>query len=612
MTIPARDLATAVLEVDSLRMELVNGAPIIEDFSLTLNRGEILGLVGESGSGKTTAGLALLGYARPGVRRASGRITVGGHNITVLREAKLRPLRGQVMSYIPQEPGPSLNPSLRIAAAIDDIAGAHLAERPHVDHVTDVLARVGLPAGRNFRRRFPHQLSGGQQQRVAIAMSLVCEPALVVLDEPTTGLDVVTQKRILDEVARLRREAGLAIVYISHDLAVVASIADRVAVMYAGQIVEEGPTAIVLSEPKHPYTSGLLSSIPDHLKPRRPTSMPGAAVAAGERPPGCAFAPRCPQRVSRCDTEMPSITSVTARHGVRCFEWERTPAPRRGEPIEARAATETPTPVLSVQSLRAVHRSRQGTVVAADNVSFSVAGGECVALVGESGSGKTTIARCIVGLHAPAAGEILLDGEPLRPLARQRSRGTRRKCQIVFQNPYESLNPRHRIDYAIGRTARILRGLTEREVAQEVSRLLELVRLPRAVADRFPAELSGGERQRVAIARALAAGPSLLVCDEVTSALDVSVQAAVLELLGSLLAGGDLALLVISHDLGVVASIADRMLILERGLICEEGEPGPLLRDPQHPYTAQLVEAAPRLQGGEAGTSEGSPAPPGP
>src|SRR5262249_50870809 len=309
------------------------------------------------------------------------------------------------------------------------------------------------------------------------------------------------------------------------------------------------------------------------LMPRRPRSMPGVALAAGERPPGCAFAPRCPQRVKRCEVAMPSIATISPRHHVRCLEWERTPAPRPGEPVETRPAQQIDTPVLSVQSLRAIHRSRSGAVVAADDVTFSVAKGECVALVGESGSGKTTIARCVVGLHAPASGEILLDGQRLEPLARQRSKDSRRRCQIVFQNPYDSLNPRHRVSYAIARTARVLRGLTGRQLEQEVARLLELVRLPGTVAERFPAELSGGERQRVAIARALAAGPSLLVCDEITSALDVSVQAAVLELLETLLTESELSLLVIGHDLGVVASIADRMLILERGFICEEGEP---------------------------------------
>ena len=610
MTVSSPELAPVVLEVDALCVELMNGVQIVEDFSLVMNQGEILGLVGESGSGKTTAGLALLGFARPGVRRAGGSIAIGGHRITELTEARLRPLRGRVMSYIPQEPGPSLNPALRIVDSIADVADAHLPRRSGADPVTDVLARVGLPSSRDFRRRFPHQLSGGQQQRVAIAISLVCEPGLVVLDEPTTGLDVVTQKRVLDEVARLRRDVGLTIVYISHDLAVVASIADRVAVMYAGRIVEEGPTATVLGAPKHPYTRGLLGAIPDHLMPRRPRSMPGVAVSAGDRPPGCAFAPRCPQRVARCEMAMPSIAAISPLHRVRCLEWERTPAPSPGEPVERRAASQIDAPVLSVQSLRAVHRSRQGVVVAADDVTFSVARGECVALVGESGSGKTTIARCVVGLHAPAAGTILLDGRPLGPLARKRSKESRRRCQLVFQNPYESLNPRHRVSYAIGRTAGLLRGLTERQVEEEVTRLLELVRLPGTVAERFPAELSGGERQRVAIARALAADPSLLVCDEITSALDVSVQAAVLELLASLITESDLSLLVISHDLGVVASIADRMLILERGLICEEGEPGPLLQRPTHPYTRQLVDAAPRLARDSAGESnpDGRPA----
>jgi peptide/nickel transport system ATP-binding protein len=585
-----------VLRVDGLRLELTSGEPVIEDLSLELMRGEILGLVGESGSGKTTAGLALLGYTRPGIRRAAGTVTVEGRTLTGLREAQLRPLRGRLMSYIPQEPGPSLNPSLRIADAIADVIEAHLPRSGSEQAVGEVLRRVELPSGRAFQRRFPHQLSGGQQQRVAIAISLACEPPLVVLDEPTTGLDVVTQARILDEVARLPRELGVGIVYVSHDLAVVASIADRVAVMYAGRIVEEGPTEEVLRRPKHPYTKGLVSSIPDHVVPRMPRSMPGVALGASERPPGCAFAPRCPQKVARCETEMPALEQIAAGHRVRCFEWQRTSAVVPGELVEPVKAKARSAPLLSVESLHAVHRSREGTVVAAEDVSFALARGECLALVGESGSGKTTIARCIVGLHAPASGRISLDGYPLESVARKRSREARRRCQIVFQNPYDSLNPRHRVRYAIGRPARILRNFDETQASEEVARLLDLVRLPSSVAHRFPAELSGGERQRVAIARALAANPDVLVCDEITSALDVSVQAAILELLSDLRRMLNVALMFISHDLGVVASIADRMLILERGVICEEGAPGTLLTTPEHPYTRRLVEAAPRLE----------------
>jgi peptide/nickel transport system ATP-binding protein len=401
---------------------------------------------------------------------------------------------------------------------------------------------------------------------------------------------------VLEEVARLRREVRLSIIYVSHDLAVVGSIADRVAVMYAGRVVEEGPTGNVLVRPRHPYTRGLVASIPDHLVPRRLRSMPGVALGAGERPEGCSFAPRCPQRVGRCEVEMPSLEQAAPGHRVRCFEWPRTLPLAPEEPIEARPARSLASPLLAVENLHAVHRSRHEVVVAADNVSFALAPGECLALVGESGSGKTTIARCVVGLHAPAAGRVLLDGVPLAASARQRSKEERRRCQIIFQNPYDSLNPRHRVLAAIARPARILRDLSERDAEREATHLLERVRLPASVAQRFAAELSGGERQRVAIARALAASPDLLVCDEITSALDVSVQAAILELLTDLRTELDVAFLFISHDLGVVASIADRVLILERGSVCEEGAVATLLTSPAHPYTRRLVEAAPRLE----------------
>ena len=584
-----------VIRVDGLRVELESGEPIVDDVSFEVTAGEVLGLVGESGSGKTTTALALLGYARPGCRVTAGTVEVDGKALTGRSESAVRELRGRVVSYVPQDPGSALSPSLRIGEAIADMLRAHAPERDAAAGAVEALARVHLPADRSFARRFPHQLSGGQQQRVTIASALVCEPPAVVLDEPTTGLDVVTQARILEEIDRLRRESGLAVVYVSHDLAVVASLADRVAVMYGGHVVEEGSAAEILTRPKHPYTRGLIASIPDHVVPRRLRGMAGVAVGVGERSAGCPFAPRCPQRVERCDAEMPPREEPGPGHRVRCFEWRRTPTLLLGEPVEAKAAASSATPLLQVEALLAVHASRAGTVVAADRVSLAVAAGECVALVGESGSGKTTIARCVAGLHAPAAGRILLDGRPLAARARARSQDERRRLQIVFQNPYDSLNPRHRVGDSIGRPARLLRGLGRREAEAEAARLLERVRLPARLAGRFPGELSGGERQRVAIARALAAQPDLVVCDEITSALDVSVQAAVLELLAELRAELGLSLLFISHDLGVVASVADRVLVLEQGVVCEEGPVAELLARPSHEYTRRLVAAAPRL-----------------
>jgi peptide/nickel transport system ATP-binding protein len=585
--------AATALSVDGLRVELASGDAVIEDVSLAVAPGEILGLVGESGSGKTTTALALLGYARPGIRIVEGVIGIAGEQVDVRRESLARRLRGRLVSYVPQDPGASLNPALRIGRAIQDMLDEHAADR-EVGSVESALAGVHLPASEEFVRRYPHQLSGGQQQRVTIALALVCEPPLVVLDEPTTGLDVVTQARVLDEVSRLRRERGLAMVYVSHDLAVVAQVADRIAVMYAGRIVEEGPAAVVLAEPRHPYTRGLIASIPDHVTPRRVRGMPGIAVGVGEHPVGCAFAPRCPQKVARCEAELPPLEEAGGSRRVRCFEWRRTPSLELAERASPRPASAAKS-LLAVEGLRAEHGGRFAPVVAADDVSFDVAAGECVALVGESGSGKTTIARCIAGLHPPAAGRILLDGEALAAMAKSRERDQRRRIQIVFQNPYDSLNPRHRVSDAVSRPARVLRELSQEQAMREVAALLERVRLPARVARRFPAELSGGERQRVAIARALAAHPDLLVCDELTSALDVSVQAAVLELLGELRADLGLSLLFISHDLGVVASVADRVLVLDRGMICEEGPVERLLQSPEHPYTRQLIDAAPRL-----------------
>jgi peptide/nickel transport system ATP-binding protein len=588
---------SAVLSVEDLRVELRSGEAIVEDVRLAVRPGEILGLVGESGSGKTTTALALLGYARPGVRIAHGEVVVAGKTVSGRDEVAARRLRGRLVSYVPQDPGNALNPALRIGRAVRDMLDEHAAER-EVGSVSSAFAAVHLPATAEFERRYPHQLSGGQQQRVTIAIALVCEPPLVVLDEPTTGLDVVTQARVLDEVDRLRRERGLAMVYVSHDLAVVAQVADRIAVMYAGRVVEEGPSSAVLAEPRHPYTRGLVASIPDHVAPRRLHGMPGVAVGVGERPPGCAFSPRCPQRAARCETERPALEPAGEGRSVRCFEWTRTPPLELAERAQPRVDSGGD-PLLAVDGLRAVY-GRINPVVAVEDVSFLLAPGGCVALVGESGSGKSTIARCVAGLHVPAAGQVALAGEPLPARARDRPREARRRIQIVFQNPYDSLNPRHRVGDAIARPARVLRDLAREDAEAEVGELLERVRLPARLARRFPGELSGGERQRVAIARALAARPDLLVCDEITSALDVSVQAAVLELLAELRAELGLALLFISHDLGVVATVADTVLVLEAGRVCEEGPVGAILADPQHPYTQRLIEAAPRLSAGRA------------
>jgi peptide/nickel transport system ATP-binding protein len=376
-------------------------------------------------------------------------------------------------------------------------------------------------------------------------------------------------------------------------------VADRIAVMYGGRIVEEGPTDTVLRESRHPYTRGLLAAVPDHLAARRLQGIPGVAVGVADRPEGCAYAPRCPLATEQTRCEQPPREEIARGHFVRCFEWRRVEASTPLGEVRVIERREKQPPLLAVESLEASHRSHHDRVIAAAGISFSVAPGECLGLVGESGSGKTTIARCIVGLHQPSAGRILLDGEPLAPRAKDRTREQRRRCQIVFQNPYESLNPLRRVGDQVSHAARLLRGLGAKEAQVETLRLLELVRLPARTADRFPRELSGGERQRIAIARAAVTQPDLIVCDEITSALDVSVQGAVIELLADLRATFDVSLLFITHDLGVVASIADRVIVLDRGRICEEGPVDRVFHDPTSQRAQELLEAAPRLMARE-------------
>ncbi len=577
-------------------MQTDSGVPIVEDVSFALAAGEALGIVGESGSGKTTTLLAMLGYSQPGTTISDGDVRVGGVTMTPAKGRAQRKLRGKVVSYVPQNPAGSLNPSMRVGDAIRDMVRAHHDNGTAAPPVADALERVGLSGASDFQRRFPHQLSGGQQQRVCIAVALVCEPPVIVLDEPATGLDVVTQARLLDELVRLRTEVGVSMIYVTHDLAVVAGFADRIAVMYAGRIVEHGPTGELLRRPKHPYTRGLLDSIPDHARPRRLEPIPGVAVGMADRPPGCAFAPRCALRVDECDTSMPALRQVGQLHASRCLRpWDVSSSQELAPAAMIEASLPSTAPLLTVSKLRAEYRGRGEVVVAAKDVSLTVDRGQCVALVGESGSGKTTIARTIAGLHPIAEGEIVLEDERLPPEARRRSTSQRQRIQIVFQDPSDALNPRHTVRSAVARPAQVLRGFSRSDADAEADRLLALVRLPPGLATRYPPELSGGERQRVGIARALAAKPDLMICDEITSALDVSVQAAVLSLIAELRASLGLSILLITHDLGVVATVADQVLVLERGLIVESGETSMLLTDPQHPYTKALLAAAPSL-----------------
>jgi peptide/nickel transport system ATP-binding protein len=585
-----------VIRVENLCLGLASGEPVVQDVSFAVSPGEILGLVGESGSGKTTTALALLGYTRSGVVLRGGSVEVGGEPIMGAGARGVRGLRGRVVSYVPQDPGGALNPSLRVGDAIMDVLRAHRSDVASQESVHTALERVELGTDQRFGRRYPHQLSGGQQQRVTIAMACVCGPPVAVLDEPTTGLDVLTQDRILTELSRLRSEEGMAMVYVSHDLAVVARMADRIAVMYAGRVVEHGPVDEVISRPRHPYTRALVEAIPDVRRPRALQGIPGVAVGVGEWPPGCAFAPRCEFAQDRCSAAVPALEEAVPGHVVRCVRWnELELAEARVDTVRAAAPAGSGAPLLEVSGLHVEYRSGRGRNVAVRDVSFAVEAGRCVALVGESGSGKTSIGRCIAGLHVPSSGRIVFDGQELAGSARARTLDQRRRIQIIFQNPFESLNPRHRVGESVSRPLRVLRRLSRGHAAREVDLLLERVRLPARVADRFPVELSGGERQRVAIARALAASPDLLVCDEVTSALDVSVQAAVLELLTELQRELHLSMLFITHNLGVVACVSDTVLVMDRGSLCESGAVADVLSTPTDDYTRRLLGAAPCL-----------------
>jgi peptide/nickel transport system ATP-binding protein len=590
--------ATAsVLRLERVRVEIPGGVPVIDGVTVDLRRGEIVCLVGESGSGKTTTALSAFGYCTPTLTISAGQVTVDGEVISTA--AGFARIRGRGVAFVPQNPATALNPSMRVGAAIADTMREGTAEG--VDRaavVRQMLGRVGLPETADFARRFPHQLSGGQQQRVCIAAALAAKPKVLVLDEPTTGLDVVTQARILQELLRLRDEEGVAMLYVTHDLAVAAQIADRIVVLYGGHIVEEGPAEEVLRRPRHPYTRGLMAATPDHVTARVLEVMPGRPVDITDRPPGCPFSPRCALKVEACETALPALELRAPNHLVRCPEWKRTTLvdwAGQAAAAQAAAADLSHAVILDVVDLHAEHRSRGGVVVAATGISFKLHRGECVALVGESGSGKTTIARVVAGLHPTWSGQILLGGEPLAAQARRRSREQRRRIQMVFQSPSDALNPRHTVAETVSRPAITLRRLSRKDAAAEVQSLLDAVRLPARYAHRYPRELSGGQRQRVAVATALAADPEVIVCDEITSALDVSVQATILELLRDLRREREVSLLFITHDLGVVAAIADEVLVLDHGLICESGGTSTLLAHPRHEYTQRLLHSAPSL-----------------
>lgn len=466
-----------------------------------------------------------------------------------------------------------------------------LQQAVRAQRITQVLLDVGLPTDAEFLRRFPHQLSGGQQQRMLLALAFVLRPKVIVLDEPTTALDVTTQSHILATIRHLCASYGVAAIYVSHDLAVVKQLADQVIVLYAGRVVENAPAARLFSHPVHPYTRGLLAAIADIAVASTPEPIPGQAPSPGTRAHGCAFAPRCALRTSQCETTAPLLQQIESGHQAACLHLHAVQglAPVRATTKQRREDARKDA-LLEVKNINAWYGSRQALF----DVSLNLAAGECKALVGESGSGKTTLARILAGLGSEVTGSLAFDKSALALRARQRNPALRRQIQYIFQNPYRSLNPRHTVGETLKTTLQHFFPEERHYLDLRAANALEQVSLQAHLLHAYPRELSGGERQRVAIARALICQPRLLICDEVTSALDVSVQASIIELLHQLQAGG-LAILFVTHNLGLVRSIADRVLVLRHGRVVERGFADDVLDYPQDAYTQSLIGDSPSM-----------------
>jgi peptide/nickel transport system ATP-binding protein len=588
----------------------------VRDVSLQVERGEILGLVGESGSGKTSLALALLRYLPPEGSITGGEIWFDGRDLSLLGGAELRRFWGTEVAFVPQDPPSSLNPSMRIGEQLSESMPTRqrLSQKETRSQTLELLQRVRLADPERVADRFPHQISAGMQQRVLIAMALAGRPKLLVLDEPTSNLDATTQMVILDLIRDLIGEHGATALYVTHNLGVVAQICDRVAVLYAGEVVELAPTRALYHRPLHPYSQGLLRSVPRLGETKNQvalSAMPGRIPDPEDLPPGCIFQPRCPFVVEGCH-EKQQLFGATSSRAVRCHRWETIqseqgsiaePASKREE---AQARSRVAETTLELQGVRVHFPQRRSLldwvagravtpVRAVDGVGLSIRRGDVVGLVGESGSGKTTLVRAVLGLIEPTEGELRLFNASLPPRLDQRDLATLRLMQMVFQDPQEALNPYQSVGEIIGRPLIRLGGLSRSQARQRAEELLDAVQLSSAFAGRMPGKLSGGEKQRVAIARAFASDPSLLIADEAVSGLDVSVQASILNLLQSLQGKQDNAVLFISHDLAVVAHVSDQIAVIYLGRLMEWTPAESLLEPPYHPYTEALLSAIPLM-----------------
>jgi peptide/nickel transport system ATP-binding protein len=607
----------SVLQINNLTVSYRQGhqwLDAVRDVNLRIEAGQTYGLVGESGSGKSTLALAIMSYLGENGSIRRGDINLVGQNLKGLDGAQQRKLWRDHVKMVPQNPLSSLNPSLRIGDQIIESLPGTVSAGESQQRALQLLKMVRMADPERVTQSYPHQLSGGMQQRVMIAMALSGNPALLVLDEPTTNLDVTTEAVILDLVGDLIRERNTAVLFVSHNLGLVARICDRVAVLYAGELVEDAAVVDLYRRPLHPYSQGLLNSVPriGQNKRQRPLlPIPGHIPQLDDLPGGCVFTPRCPLAVDICAQERPPLDRPAETRQVRCHRWPEifegaiTAVSAKTANVEKMASsgngTEVVLEVAGLQKLFSLSRSLAALlkrepprqVRAVDGVDLQIQRGHTLGLVGESGSGKTTLARCIVGLAERSGGDIRLLDIPLPGRLSQRDRDVLRQLQMVFQNPEDALNPYRSVGDTLRRTLTHLAGYSRREADEGVAQLLAAVKLSPPYARRMPHQLSGGEKQRIAIARAFASRPHLLLFDEAVSALDVSVQASILNLLNELQRENQSAYLFISHDLSIVSYLADEIAVVYLGQLMEVGPTSEIMQPPYHPYTEALLSAIP-------------------
>ena len=609
---------TPLLQIKDLHTDIEIRSGVVRALSgvdLHVNPGETLGIVGESGSGKTMTALSLMGLLPQGGKVSSGSIILDGQDLTQLPLKEKRKLRGTKVGMIFQDPLTSLNPTMKIGLQVCEPLRVHegLSKKEALERAVEILKRVGMPRPEVVINNYPHQLSGGMRQRVMIAMALVCKPRILIADEPTTALDVTTQMQILDLIDELRDEYKMGVILITHDLGVVAGHTDRVAVMYAGRIVETAPTKTLFTEPKHRYTSSLMAALPERALAAgtKLFSIPGAPPSLTNLPVGCRFAARCLWATDECRAGYPDLRGDET-HTFSCFhpvqEGDESPAVLQGklDSNKTNGAAEN-VPQISHETLLDVKEAsreyesagsgffkrEKGVVSAVDRVSITVKKGETYGLVGESGCGKSTVGRLIAGLEPPSGGAIELDGRDLATLKGRDAVRIHRDVQMMFQDSYAAMDPRMRIDQILAEPMSIQKTGNARQIAERIMEILEQVGLTEEILDRYPHEFSGGQLQRIGFARSLTLAPDLIVADEPVSALDVSVQAQVLNLMKDLQAELGLSYLFISHDLAVVQYMADRIGVMYLGRIVEEGPASDVVKNPKHPYTKALIDSIP-------------------